>query len=160
MIKAPSEEQMEGLRFVRGMLAYEIEYEKVSGQSLAKAVSARGYLDAILAPPADGQPEYPLLGVEEPPQHRPVLTLENREKWSDAWVVHPDGRVESAEMWSLDDYAEPGERAYGETMHVYNPKVVARMCEAWGWDFDEVAMDTLVGRWIREAVDPTGKKWP
>ena len=77
------------------------------------------------------------------PNH-PVLTCELHTKWYQLFLIHPDGRVEPADLDGLEDLW-PG-TVVGD--HCWNPSALEYLAEARGWVIDPVAFDLIAGRWV------------
>lgn len=74
-------------------------------------------------------------------------------KWYCFELEHWNGEPrETLDFGCLEEHCGPNESPYVD--HVPNPAVVERMCEARGWEIDELSHELMIGRWELEVVRP------
>lgn len=85
------------------------------------------------------------LGAAGYPLYR-TLTVENTTKWYSLFLVSVDGTV--GEINPEEVIQNFDGTVWGD--HVLNPEVAELLADMLGAYWDEVALDTVIGRWHRE----------
>lgn len=83
---------------------------------------------------------------------KPIVTMENYCKWYGIDILHPDGRVESADPGLLDEICdEVGHYLMGD--HNYHPRLLNELAKKIGGTADYRAIEATGGRWVSEQMD-------
>jgi hypothetical protein len=102
----------------------------------------------------------PLL-LSSPATTIPIITVENYIKWYDLYVVHPNGTVHTiAEVPAYANAAKQIEQAFvartgksAQGDHIWHPGYVQMLATNLGFLVDEIALETLIGRWFMEHLN-------
>lgn len=84
----------------------------------------------------------------------PLLTVELYVKWYKLYLIeqtfHDEVSISEIDFPG-DEYCAADESPYSD--HVPNPRVVGRFAARNGYRVDEVALETIIGRWEREHLN-------
>lgn len=94
----------------------------------------------------------PLLCQEPSTFGKPIVTLENYEKWYGLYILHPNGRVEGADPGALGliDHRLGG-CLFGD--HNFHPRLINEFANDIGGTADWRAVEMAGGRWVSEQLD-------
>lgn len=83
---------------------------------------------------------------------KPIVTMENYCKWYGVYILHPDGRVESADHDLLSEICdEVNYCLMGD--HNYHPRLLNELAKKIGGTADYRAIEATGGRWVSEQMD-------
>lgn len=94
----------------------------------------------------------PLLAQEPDQYNRPIVTMENYCKWYSVEILHPDGKVESADVGKLEEIQE----RLGMCLiidHCYHPRLLNELAKEIGGLADDLAIEMTTGRWVLECMN-------
>lgn len=90
---------------------------------------------------------------------KPIVTMENYVKWYGIQILHPDGRVESADPGLLNELAD---RCDGTVMgdHNYHPRLLNELAKEIGGEVCWRSLEMTAGRWVAEIMDGEMEGFP
>lgn len=96
----------------------------------------------------------PLVYTGLPPQHRPILTVENYLKWYNLHVIDQSGKVtkvcDHPDFNAADSKIVDGAAVSVFSDHVWNPAYVEALAEALNLEVCDRSMEIIIGRWVSE----------
>lgn len=83
---------------------------------------------------------------------KPIVTMENYEKWYGLQILYPNGRVDNADPGMLDDICtRVGHYLMGD--HNYHPRLLNELAKQLGGEADWRAVEMTGGRWVSEQMN-------
>lgn len=100
----------------------------------------------------------PLLYVGQPPEDKPILALENYDKWYTPYLVLPNGAVVEVEADAMSLVMD----TYPDALwvdHLFSPRYLYRLANQLGAILDERSLEVAAGRWALERVPDIGEEF-
>lgn len=82
---------------------------------------------------------------------KPIVTVENYEKWYSIFALHPDGTVTAIDSKEWIGFATDNGMWVG---HRFHPSVLEYVGALFDYYVDPIAVEVCVGRWNEEQLDP------